>query len=228
MHAIRRIVDINILLFNNRIYGLTKGQYSPTSELGKATKSTPNGTPDYPVDPAAFAIGSSGTFVARSIDTDAKHLAEVLKRAAEHVGTAFIEIYQNCIVFNDEAFDAFAARANRDEHTLRVEHGKPLLFGTNRDKGLLIDPQTLGLKVGKVGEDGITEKDFLIHDQENSTLAYMLARMPFPAFPVAVGVLYAHERPTYGANVRALQEAAKQRGKPDLQKLLSSGNTWEV
>jgi 2-oxoglutarate ferredoxin oxidoreductase subunit beta len=229
MHAIRRNVDIKILLFNNRIYGLTKGQYSPTSELGKATKSTPNGAPDYPVDPAAFAIGSSGTFVARSIDTDAKHLGEVLQRAAKHVGTAFIEIYQNCIVFNDQAFDAFAARENREEHTLRVEHGKPLLFGANRDKGLRIDPQTLGLEVATIGQNGVTEKDILIHDQTNSTIAYMLARLPFPEFPVAVGVLYANERPTYGANVRAQQEAARQKsGKPDLQKLLSSGNTWNV
>jgi len=229
MHAIRRNLDIKILLFNNRIYGLTKGQYSPTSELGKPTKSAPNGAPDYPLDPAAFAIGCSGTFVARSIDTDAKHLAEVLQRAAKHTGTAFIEIYQNCIVFNDHAFDAFAAKENREEHTLRVEHGKPLLFGAKRDKGLRIDPHTLALEVATVGENGVTEGDILIHDQANSTIAYMLARMPFPQFPVAVGVLYAHEHPTYGQNIRAQQKVAAERlGPPDLQQLLSSGNTWTV
>ena len=229
MHAIRRNVDIKILLFNNRIYGLTKGQYSPTSELGKPTKSTPSGAPDYPVDPAAFAIGCSGTFVARSIDTDAKHLAEVLERAARHVGTAFIELYQNCIVFNDGAFDAFAARENRDEHTLKVEHGKPLLFGAKKNKGLRIDPQTLGLAVATCGEEGCAEKDILIHDEHNSTLGYMLARMPFPQFPFAVGVLYSSPRPTYGQNVRAQQQAARQKlGAPDLGKLLASGNTWTV
>jgi len=228
MHAVRRNLDIKVLLFNNRIYGLTKGQYSPTSELGKATKSTPTGVPDHPVDPASFAIGCSGSFVARCVDTDAKHMNEVLLRAAKHVGTAFVEIYQNCVVFNDAAFDAFTAKDKRDEHQLKVEHGKPLLFGAQKNKGLRIDPRTLGLEVATLGENGVTEKDILIHDEMNSTIAMMLARMPFPAFPVAVGVLYATSRPTYARTVHAQIEAEKAKTKPDLQKLLSSGNTWTV
>jgi 2-oxoglutarate/2-oxoacid ferredoxin oxidoreductase subunit beta len=228
MHALRRNLDIKILLFNNRIYGLTKGQYSPTSEFGKLTKSTPGGAPDHPVDPASFAIGCAGTFVARTVDTDAKHLGEVLVRAAKHTGTAFIEIYQNCLVFNDAAFDGFATKAHRDEHQLRVEHGKPLLFGAEKNKGLRIDPRTLALEVVTVGENGVTEKDIVIHDETNSTLAAMLARMPFPEFPVAVGVLRSVERPSYDGTVHEQLESAKAQGKPDLQKLLSSGNTWTV
>src|SRR6187455_283538 len=137
IHALRRNVNVTILLFNNRIYGLTKGQYSPTSELGKVTKSTPSGSADQPVDPASFALGVNASFVARSIDTEAVHLGEVLRRAAAHVGTAFIEIYQNCNVFNDGAFDVFTDKAVRAERQVRVEHGKPLVFGTNNDKGLI-------------------------------------------------------------------------------------------
>jgi 2-oxoglutarate ferredoxin oxidoreductase subunit beta len=229
MHAIRRNLDIKILLFNNRIYGLTKGQYSPTSGVGMVTKSTPTGAPDAPVDPAAFAIGCSATFVARSIDTDAKHLTEVLLRAARHSGTAFVELYQNCIVFNDATFDDFAAKENRDEHTIRVEHGKPLLFGAQKNKGLSIDSRTLALKVVTLGVDGATEADVLVHDETNATIAYMLARMPFPEFPVALGVLQAVDRPTYDGTVHEQNEAArKKHGTPSLDKLLRSGNTWQV
>lgn len=228
MHALRRNLDIKVLLFNNRIYGLTKGQYSPTSELGKTTKSTPSGVPDYPVDPASFAIGCSATFVARTVDTDGKHMNEMLLRAAKHTGTAFMEIYQNCVVFNDAAFDAFTAKDKKDEHQLRAEHGKPLLFGAQKNKGLRIDPRTLGLEVATIGENGVTEKDILIHDETNSTLAYMLARMPFPEFPVAVGVLYAKQRPSYARMVHEQIAAAKAKTPVDLQQLLASGNTWTV
>src|SRR6187431_2134049 len=143
IHILRRNLDVNILLFNNEIYGLTKGQYSPTSEVGKVTKSTPIGSADQPVDPAAFALGVNGSFVARSIDTEAQHLAEVLRRAAKHHGTAFMEVYQNCNVFNDGAFDSFREKDVRAERQVRVEHGKPLLFGTNNDKGLRLNPKTL-------------------------------------------------------------------------------------
>jgi len=228
LHAIRRNIDMTVLLFNNRIYGLTKGQYSPTSEFGKTTKSTPTGAPDFPVDPASFAIGCSATFVARSVDTDAKHLNEVLLRAAKHTGTAFMELYQNCVVFNDAAFDAFTAKDQKDEHQIRAEHGKPLIFGAKRDKGLRIDSRTLGLEVATIGENGVTERDILIHDETNSTLAYMLARMPFPQFPVAMGVLYCKERPSYARMLHEQIDAAKAKEKPDLQKLLGSGNTWTV
>jgi 2-oxoglutarate/2-oxoacid ferredoxin oxidoreductase subunit beta len=229
MHCLRRNLDVKILLFNNRIYGLTKGQYSPTSEFGKITKSTPYGSADQPVDPATFALGSHASFVARSIDTDATLMIETLRRAATHKGTAFIEIYQNCNVFNDGAFDSFTDKSVRADRELHVEHGAPLIFGAKRDKALSIDSRTLSLKVVTLGEGGATEKDVLIHDETNATLAYMLARMPYPEFPVAVGVLYAVTRPTYDETVREQRKAATAKsGPPSLDKLLHSGNTWQV
>ena len=229
LHCLRRNLDVKILLFNNRIYGLTKGQYSPTSEFGKITKSTPYGAADHPVDPATFAIGSNGSFVARSIDTEAVHLGEMLRRSAHHKGTAFLEIYQNCPVFNDEAFEPFTGKDVKADRQIRVEHGKPLLFGAKRDRGLCINPRYLTLEVVTLGENGITENDILVHDENNSTLAYMLARMPFPKFPVALGVLYAASRPTYEATLWDQRKKATEKlGKGDLQALLRSGNTWQV
>ncbi|MFO0571809.1 MAG: hypothetical protein U0263_39665, partial [Polyangiaceae bacterium] len=172
--------------------------------------------------------GCSATFVARSIDTDAKHMNETLLRAAKHTGTSFVEIYQNCVVFNDAAFDSFTAKENKEEHQLRVEHGKPLVFGAQKNKGLRIDARTLGLEIATIGENGVTEKDILIHDETNATIAMMLARMPYPQFPVAVGVLYNVTRPTYDDTVHAQVDTAKAKTKADLQKLLASGNTWTV
>jgi len=229
IHALRRNVDLKIMLFNNQIYGLTKGQYSPTSEVGKVTKSTPLGSADHPVDPASFAMGANATFVARSIDTEAQHLAEVLRRAATHSGTAFLEIYQNCNVFNDGAFDAFTDKAVRAERQIRVEHGKPLLFGTNNDKGLVLNAKSLTLEVVPVGEGGRPLEDILVHDETNPAFVQLLARMQFPEFPVALGVLYAVKRPTYDGTLRAQQKAAKEKlGDGDLSKLLRGGNTWTI
>jgi len=229
MHCLRRNLDVKILLFNNRIYGLTKGQYSPTSEVGKITKSTPSGSADQPMDPSSFALGTNASFVARSIDTEAAHLSDVLRRAAAHVGTAFLEIYQNCNVFNDGAFDAFTDKAVRAERQVRVEHGKPLLFGAANDKGLRLNPRTLALEVIKVGENGATLDDVLVHDETNPTFAQLLTRMPFPEFPVAVGVLHATRRPTYDGTLRAQQKAARDKfGNGDLQKLLRGGSTWTI
>ncbi len=184
MHAIRRNLDINIVLFNNRIYGLTKGQYSPTSPLGKKTKSTPMGAIDNPLHPLSIAIGCEATFVARSIDANIKHLGEVLKRAAEHTGTAFVEVYQNCNVFNDGAWDYATDRDTKADTTLELEHGKPLIFGKNRDKGIRLngmDPEVVEL--GK----GITEDDLLFHDEKapEPSLAYLLSRMRAPGVPRA-------------------------------------------
>ncbi len=228
MHCLRRNLDIKILLFNNRIYGLTKGQYSPTSEIGKVTKSTPVGSADQPVDPSTFALGSGGSFVARSIDTEANHLCDVLRRAATHKGTTFTEIYQNCNVFNDGAFDSFTDKAVKDDRQIRVEHGKPLIFGANRDRGLSLDPRTMSLRVITLGKDG-TEADVLVHDETNATLAYLLARMPYPEFPVALGVLYATSRPTYdGTLIAQRKQAVEKLGRGDLQKVLNSGSTWQV
>ncbi len=230
MHCLRRNVGVKILMFNNRIYGLTKGQYSPTSEVGKVTKSTPLGSTDYPVDPACFALGCNASFVARSIDVEAKHLAEVIKRAATHPGTTFTEIYQNCNVFNDLAFESFRARDVKDERQLHVEHGKPLLFGKDHTKGLRLDARSMRLTVVTLGENGVTADDVLVHDETNPMLASLLARMPFPEFPVALGVLYCNpSQLSYEDALSQQQRAGTERaGAPDLGKLLKSGETWTV
>jgi 2-oxoglutarate ferredoxin oxidoreductase subunit beta len=227
MHCLRRNVDIKIIMFNNRIYGLTKGQYSPTSEVGKVTKSTPQGSADQPVDPAAFALGANGSFVARAVDVEAPLLTDVLRRAAKHRGTAFMEVYQNCNVFNDGAFDAFRGKGGKD-HQLIVEHGKPLVFGAKNDKGLRLNRRSMALEVVEVGDDP-EKADILVHDETNPVLAYMLTTMRFGEFPVALGVLYAQDRATYDETLqKQQQDAIQSRGRGDLAALLSSGSTWQV
>jgi 2-oxoglutarate ferredoxin oxidoreductase subunit beta len=229
MHCLRRNVEVKILLFNNRIYGLTKGQYSPTSEMGKVTKSTPFGSADYPLDPCVFALGAGASFVGRTVDVQAKEFAVVLRRSAEHKGGTFTEIYQNCNVFNDDAFLSFTDKAAKEDRQIFVEHGHPLLFGAGKKKGLRIDARTLTLEVVTLGEGGVTEKDILIHDEKNATIATMLARMPAPQFPVAMGVLYAVERPSYEGTLVAQERRAREKlGAGSLEKLLHSGETWTV
>jgi len=229
MHCLRRNVGVKIMLFNNRIYGLTKGQYSPTSEFGKVTKSTPYGSTDAPIDPAVFALGCNATFVARSVDVEAKHLTSVLRRAATHQGTTFTEVYQNCNVFNDGAFDSFTAKETKADRTLLVEHGKPLLFGEKKNRGLKLDPHTMALTVVTVGENGVSEDDILLHDETNPMLANLLARMPFPQFPVALGVLYATTRVAYEQAVwEQKRQTTEKHGPGQLSKLLLSGETWTV
>src|SRR5437763_1563903 len=196
LHVIRRNLDVKILLFNNRIYGLTKGQYSPTSEHGKKTKSTPMGAPDYPIRPLSIAIAAGATFAARSIDVDVKHLEFVLERAAKHVGTAVVEIYQNCNVFNDGAFDYATDKATKSDTTLELEHGKPLIFGKNRDKGIRLNVMTPEIvELGK----GIKEDDLLFHDEKamEPSLAYLLSRMKHPNFPEPIGVFREVDKPIY-------------------------------
>jgi 2-oxoglutarate ferredoxin oxidoreductase subunit beta len=217
MHAIRRNLDLNIILFNNRIYGLTKGQYSPTSPLGKKTKSTPMGAIDNPLHPLSVAIGCECTFVARSIDTEIKHLGEVLKRAAEHPGTAFVEVYQNCNVFNDGAWAYAKERETKADTTLELVHGKPLIFGKNRDKGIRLngmDPEVVEL--GK----GISEDDLLFHDEKapEPSLAYLLSRMRYEdGFPEPIGVFRAVEAPMYDAMINdQITQMTNERGKGDL------------
>jgi 2-oxoglutarate ferredoxin oxidoreductase subunit beta len=225
MHVLRRNPDLQILLFNNQVYGLTKGQYSPTSPVGQVSPSTPLGSVDAPVLPVTFALGSGARFVARCYDTS-KHLADMLRRSWEHKGAAFLEILQNCPVFNAGAYDAVTDRRVADEQQLWVEHGKPLLFGKNRTRGIRIRPGTLDLETVTVGEDGVTEADVLVHDQTNRTLAFLLGQM---THPVAFGVLYDDPAPTYEAAVRAqTAEAVGQKGKGDIQALLRSGHTWTV
>jgi 2-oxoglutarate ferredoxin oxidoreductase subunit beta len=228
MHAIRRNLDINIVLFNNRIYGLTKGQYSPTSPLGKVTKSTPMGVIDNPLHPLSIAIGCEATFVARSIDVNIKHLGMVLQRAAEHKGTSFVEVYQNCNVFNDGAWDYATDREQKAETTLELEHGKPLIFGKNRDKGIRLngmDPEIVEL--GK----GISEDDLLFHDEKapQPSLAYLLSRMSYPEFPEPIGVFRAVDHPRYEEELnKQVQTARAKYGEGDLEKLLNGGDTWVV
>jgi 2-oxoglutarate ferredoxin oxidoreductase subunit beta len=228
MHAIRRNLDINIVLFNNRIYGLTKGQYSPTSPLGKVTKSTPMGAIDNPLHPLSIAIGCEGTFIARSIDTNIKHLGAMLKRAAEHRGTSFIEVYQNCNVFNDGAFDYATDRETKADTTIELEHGKPLIFGKNRDKGIRLNG--MNPEVVELGK-GISEDDLLFHDEQapEPSLAYLLSRMSYPEFPEPIGVFRAVNHPMYDDLLNAqVVEARKARGDGDLSKLFNSGETWTV
>jgi len=228
MHAIRRNLDINIVLFNNRIYGLTKGQYSPTSPLGKVTKSTPMGVIDNPLHPLSIAIGCEATFVARSIDVHIKHLGMVLQRAAEHRGTSFVEVYQNCNVFNDGAWEYATDREQKLEHVIEIEHGKPLIFGKNRDKGIRLhglDPEIVQL--GK----GISEDDLLFHDEKASepSLAYLLSRMRFPEFPEPIGVFRAVDHPRYEEQMaHQIEDAKAKRGEGDLTALFTSGDTWVV
>ena len=229
IHAIRRNLDINYILFNNRIYGLTKGQYSPTSEFGKKTKSTPSGTIDYPINPLSLAIASESTFVARSIDIDVKHLGTMVEAAAKHKGISFIEVYQNCNIFNDNAFDYFAERTVRSDRVLYLEHGKPMIYGKERNKGIRMNgahPETV-----TIGENGITENDLLVHDiyLQDPSVAFMLARMEQPEFPQPVGIFRAIERPTYEAMMDDQIEAAIAKSGPgNLEKLINSGDTWVV
>ena len=229
IHAIRRNLDINYILFNNRIYGLTKGQYSPTSEFGKKTKSTPSGTIDYPINPLSLAIASESTFVARSIDIDVKHLGAMVEAAAKHKGISFIEGYQNCNIFNDHAFEYFAERTVRSDRVLYLEHGKPMVFGKERNKGIRMNgahPEMV-----TIGENGITENDLLVHDiyLKDPSVAFMLARMEQPEFPQPVGIFRAIERPTYEEMMDDQIEAAIAKSGPgSLEKLINSGDTWVV
>ena len=228
MHVIRRNVDINLILFNNRIYGLTKGQYSPTSEFGKKTKSTPQGSIDYPINPLCVALANEATFVARSVDVDVKHLAVVLTQAAQHKGVSFVEVFQNCNIFNDGAFKHFTEREIREERTINLEHGKPLIFGKDKNKGIRLNG--LKLEVVELG-GGIGEADLLVHDihSPEPSLAYMLARMDYPDFPVPVGVFRSVAKPTYEELLEAqVEDSITRMGPGSLEKLLHSGDTWVV
>lgn len=228
MHAIRRNLDINIVLFNNRIYGLTKGQYSPTSPLGKRTKSTPMGSIDNPLHPLSIAIGCEASFVARSIDVNIKHLGMVLRRAAEHKGVSFVEVYQNCNVFNDGAFSYATDRESKFDTTIELEHGKPLIFGKNKEKGIRLngmDPEVVEL--GK----GISEDDLLFHDERSAepSLAYLLSRMRYPEFPEPIGVFRAVDAPRYDERLNdQVVEAKQSQGEGNLETLLNGGETWSV
>lgn len=230
IHTCRRNLDLKILLFNNRIYGLTKGQYSPTSEKGKKTKSTPFGSVDHPFNPLAVAIGIDATFVARSIDRDPKHLQEMMKRAAAHKGTAFVEVFQNCNIFNDGAYSHLTEKDQKADNVLILEHGKPLVFGKDNSKGIRLNgftPEVIDLTTGE-----FSVNDCWVHNEfdENPTRAYILANFASDEnLPVPFGVYRQIEKSTYELDLEEQIEAVKKiKGAGNLDKLFMSGNTWEV
>ncbi|MER0447622.1 2-oxoacid:ferredoxin oxidoreductase subunit beta [Streptomyces sp. Edi4] len=231
IHALRRNVNLKILLFNNRIYGLTKGQYSPTSEVGKITKSTPMGSLDAPFNPVSLAIGAEASFVARTVDSDRKHLTEVLRQAAEHPGTALVEIYQNCNIFNDGAFDVLKDKDQAQEAVIRLEHGQPIRFGADAAKGVVRDAATGDLVVVPVTPDN--EGDILVHDAHSAspTTAFALSRLADPdtLHHTPIGVFRSVERPVYDTLMAdQLDTAIEQNGKGDLGALLAGKDTWTV
>lgn len=229
LHVLRRNVDMQIMLFNNEIYGLTKGQYSPTSKQGLRTPSTPMGSIDLPLSPCAFALGAGARFIARGIDTSLKELPIVLARAKDHKGASFVEIYQNCIVYNDKVFDAFTTKKTAKDTQLHLKHGEAMIFGKERDKGIRFNTETFALEAVIIGEGGIAEEDILIHDEKNRNMALMLIEMTAPDFPVACGVIYCDPVVSYDQALHAQLDAAKQSGKKaDLNALMRKGRTWVV
>ena len=225
IHLLRRNFDTNVLLFNNQIYGLTKGQYSPTSEKGKKTKSTPMGSIDHPFNPLALCMGADATFIARTMDRDPKHMREMLMRSNNHKGTSLLEIYQNCNVFNDGAFFGMTDKATKMNQTLFLEHGQPLVFGENKDKGIRLD----GFKPIIVSLEDCSIDDLWVHDEKDRVKAGLLTRFFDADFPRPFGVFYYEDRPTYeDALVQQIDDAMKQKGQGNLDDLLKGSNTWTI
>lgn len=230
LHVLRRNVDLQILLFNNEIYGLTKGQYSPTSKVGTSSPSNTDGSVDLPLQPCVFALGAGARFVARTIDTEAKHMGPLLKRAHAHKGTAFVEIYQNCPVYNDGIFDVIKEKKTAADTRLVLEHGKPLTFGVDDQKGLILNAKALKLEVATIGENGVTQADILVHDETNKMLAQMLSALKLPDFPEPIGVIYCEPTaPSYTDDVYQQRIIVREKkGEADLNALLRGGHTWTV
>lgn len=228
IHAIRRNPDINIILFNNEIYGLTKGQTSPTSQKGLKTKSTPLGSLDAPIKPLPLAVTAGATFVARVVDTNLAMMRQVFAQASDHKGLSFIEAYTNCVIFNDGAFAKEESRIDRKDATIELKHGEPLIFGKNSDKGIVLDG--LSPKAVTIGENGITKEDLLVHDEtlEDPAYAYMLSNMKYPDLPTPVGIFRRIKRETYETMVREQESEAAKRVPADLGKLLNSKDSWKV
>ncbi|HET7738604.1 MAG TPA: 2-oxoacid:ferredoxin oxidoreductase subunit beta [Tepidiformaceae bacterium] len=225
LHAMRRNIDLNIILFNNRIYGLTKGQFSPTSEMGKVTKSSPYGTTEQPLNPVRVALAAGATFIARCVDRDTKHLEETLFKAAKHKGVSFVEVYQNCNIFNDGAFAAFSDREVRQERMLYLKDGEPMRFGNNMEHGIRLNGFTPEAAMNVESDEGL-----LVHNTKTDslTLANILAEMDYPQFPVPVGVFRDIEAPTYDGMVAEQIEKAMAKGRGNIEDLLNEGETWEV
>ena len=227
-HVLRRNVDLNILLFNNEIYGLTKGQYSPTSRVGQKSPSTPLGSVDSPANACQFALGANARFIARGIDIQAKQLGELFARAHAHKGASFVEIVQNCIVYNDGVFDDFVAKEFAADRQLHVADGQPMIYGKAKNNGLRLNTKTLTLEEVTIGENGVTVDDLLVHDEKNRMLAMMLTGLKPPAFPEVLGVIYCDPATSYESAVIAQEDAVKAKGPGDLDKLMRAGNTWQV
>ena len=226
IHAIRRNMGLNILLFNNRIYGLTKGQFSPTTDLGHKTKSSPQGVIDNPFHPGELVLGAKGSFFARVVDVNPKHMTEIMVEAEKHEGTSLVEILQNCIIFHDKVFSQYTAKENKDEALLYIEHGKPMIFGKDKDKGLRLSG--IELEVVTIGENGITEADILVHDAklENPTLHFMLVRLDYP---MVLGVIRSFDSDPYEKKLqRQVLEVAEKSQFKTIDDLLLSGETWEI
>ena len=230
IHVVRRNVDINLLLFNNEIYGLTKGQYSPTSKFGKITKTSPYGTIEQPFNPGELVIGARGTFFARSVDAEIGLTTECLVEGAEHKGTSVIEILQNCVIFNDKTHAAFAGdKQTREENTIVLKHGEKMLFGKDKNKGLILNG--FHLEVATIGENGVTMDDILVHDahEPNPMLHSMLIDMKYPDYPVALGVIRDVESDTYDHRVEEqIEDVKKMKPIRTMDELLNSGDTWTV
>jgi 2-oxoglutarate ferredoxin oxidoreductase subunit beta len=228
LHTLRRNFDLNVILFNNRIYGLTKGQYSPTSEQGKVTKSTPDGVIDHPINPAHAAIAAEATWVGRAYDTDTKHLPGLVEKMAQHKGISFLEVFQNCNIFNDGAFAHFTSKEFREDRILRLVPGEPMIFGKEHDKGIVLEGRHP--KVVKLGENGIRADDLMVYDATDRSLAYMISNLDYPEYPVPMGVLLDVERPTYEDLLESQVQKAHERagGQGDLQSLIRGTNTWTV
>ncbi len=229
LHVLRRNVDLNILLFNNEIYGLTKGQYSPTSRQGTKSPSSPYGSVEGAVSACRFALGAGARFVARAIDTDQKNMPDVFRRAHENKGASFVEIFQNCLVYNDQVFGEFADRSVAKEMQVHAEHGEPLIYGSDNDKGLIFNTKKMCIETATIGENGVTEKDILVHDETNLSLANMLVALEPPQMPVVVGIIYANPAATFEEQIFGQAEERKAIvGKGDLKAIMSAGRTWTV
>tara|TARA_B110000116_G_C16690230_1_gene514845 strand:+ start:6 stop:830 length:825 start_codon:yes stop_codon:yes gene_type:complete len=227
IHVLRRNIDMNILLFNNRIYGLTKGQYSPTSEVGKKTVSTPLGSLDYPFNPPSLALGAGATFVARTIDKEVRHMGEIIKSCHYHKGTSFVEIYQNCNIFNDGAFINLTDRDKKLMNQLVLADGQPMLFGPENNFGIKLDgPNLKSIELGK----DFNVDDVLVHNVKDKNLAFLLSEMTYnDQLPVPIGILYEEKKPTYEEMmVNQIKESIKLKGKQDLQSLVDGLETWQV
>ncbi|MGL6022450.1 MAG: thiamine pyrophosphate-dependent enzyme, partial [Chitinophagaceae bacterium] len=228
IHLLRRNIDINVLMFNNEIYGLTKGQYSPTSAFHKVTKTSPYGSIDYPFNTAALALGARASFFARSMDRDPKHLQQMMIKAHQHQGTSFLEIYQNCVIFNDKTFDLFTEKGSKPDHTIFVEEGKPLTFGENHEKGIILDGNTP--KVVNLEQDNISVNDLWIHNSQDYHKAQALASFADSIeMPRPFGIFYDVQRPVYNELMQEqINELIKSKGAMTPEEVLAGYETWEI